>query len=82
MLACAAPLRDLHWGNVLVKTTKAKKGTFLLDGTNHSLETKGVLVHIIDFSLSRLQIGQSLLLYSTVYFVPSRVPSHLAHLVF
>ena len=62
--ACFALLRDLHWGNVLVKTTKAKKGTFLLDGTNHSLETKGVLVHIIDFSLSRLEIGQSLLLYS------------------
>ncbi|XP_030207066.1 flocculation protein FLO11 [Gadus morhua] len=50
--------RDLHWGNVLVETTKAKKGaaTFLLDGTNHSLDTKGVLVHIIDFSLSRLEI--------------------------
>ncbi|KAM4603370.1 serine/threonine-protein kinase haspin [Polymixia lowei] len=48
--------RDLHWGNVLVKTTKTKKGSFLLNGTNHSLDTKGVLVHIIDYSLSRLEI--------------------------
>ncbi|XP_042372809.1 serine/threonine-protein kinase haspin-like, partial [Plectropomus leopardus] len=47
---------DLHWGNVLVKTTKKKKGHFLLNGTAHSLETKGVLVSIIDYSLSRLEI--------------------------
>ncbi|KAF0037419.1 hypothetical protein F2P81_010293 [Scophthalmus maximus] len=48
--------RDLHWGNVLVKTTKQKTGSFLLNGTVHSLETKGVLVRIIDYSLSRLEI--------------------------
>ncbi|CAK6972198.1 uncharacterized protein haspin isoform X1 [Scomber scombrus] len=48
--------RDLHWGNVLVKTTKQKKGSFLLNGTTHSVETKGVLVRIIDYSLSRLEI--------------------------
>ncbi|KAM9314923.1 uncharacterized protein haspin [Pholidichthys leucotaenia] len=48
--------RDLHWGNVLVKTTKQKTGSFLLNGTAHSLETKGVLVRIIDYSLSRLEI--------------------------
>ncbi|XP_053274579.1 uncharacterized protein haspin [Pleuronectes platessa] len=48
--------RDLHWGNVLVKTTKQKTGSFLLNGTAHSLETKGVLVRIIDYSLSRLAI--------------------------
>uniref|UniRef100_A0A671X6C2 Serine/threonine-protein kinase haspin n=1 Tax=Sparus aurata TaxID=8175 RepID=A0A671X6C2_SPAAU len=48
--------RDLHWGNVLVKTTKQKKGSFLLNGAAHSLETKGVLVRIIDYSLSRLEI--------------------------
>lgn len=50
--------RDLHWGNVLVRPTTAKKGSFLLDGEVHSLETKGVLVSIIDYSLSRLEIGQ------------------------
>ncbi|TKS68159.1 Serine/threonine-protein kinase haspin [Collichthys lucidus] len=52
----ATPSRDLHWGNVLVKTTKQKKGSFLLNGAAHSLETKGVLVRIIDYSLSRLEI--------------------------
>ncbi|XP_056266190.1 uncharacterized protein haspin isoform X2 [Pseudoliparis swirei] len=48
--------RDLHWGNVLVKTTTQKRGSFLLNGAAHSLETKGVLVRIIDYSLSRLEI--------------------------
>ncbi|XP_029921060.1 uncharacterized protein haspin isoform X3 [Myripristis murdjan] len=48
--------RDLHWGNVLVKTTKQKRGSFLLNGTAHSLDTRGVLVRIIDYSLSRLEI--------------------------
>ncbi|XP_031606929.1 uncharacterized protein haspin [Oreochromis aureus] len=48
--------RDLHWGNVLVKTTKQKTGSFLINGTTHSLETRGVLVRIIDYSLSRLEI--------------------------
>ncbi|KAM6971898.1 serine/threonine-protein kinase haspin [Aplochiton taeniatus] len=48
--------RDLHWGNVLVKTTKEKKASFLLNGADHCLETKGVLVRIIDYSLSRLEI--------------------------
>uniref|UniRef100_A0AAZ3P7L3 non-specific serine/threonine protein kinase n=1 Tax=Oncorhynchus tshawytscha TaxID=74940 RepID=A0AAZ3P7L3_ONCTS len=51
--------RDLHWGNVLVQSTKEKEGRFLLNGTNHSLETRGVSVRIIDYSLSRLEIGQS-----------------------
>ncbi|TNN69351.1 Serine/threonine-protein kinase haspin [Liparis tanakae] len=48
--------RDLHWGNVLVKATTQKRGSFLLNGAAHSLETKGVLVRIIDYSLSRLEI--------------------------
>ncbi|XP_034067582.1 serine/threonine-protein kinase haspin [Gymnodraco acuticeps] len=48
--------RDLHWGNVLVQTTKEKRASFLLNGAAHSLETKGVLVRIIDYSLSRLEI--------------------------
>ncbi|XP_077426611.1 uncharacterized protein haspin isoform X2 [Vanacampus margaritifer] len=48
--------RDLHWGNVLVKTTKQKTASFLLNGEAHSLETKGVCVRIIDYTLSRLEI--------------------------
>ncbi|XP_029948727.1 uncharacterized protein haspin [Salarias fasciatus] len=48
--------RDLHWGNVLVKTTKQKTESFLLNGTAHHVDTEGVLVRIIDYSLSRLEI--------------------------
>ncbi|KAJ8399330.1 hypothetical protein AAFF_G00413680 [Aldrovandia affinis] len=48
--------RDLHWGNILVKTTKEKTETYVLNGTELSMETKGVHVNIIDYSLSRLEI--------------------------
>ncbi|XP_046900955.1 uncharacterized protein haspin [Hypomesus transpacificus] len=48
--------RDLHWGNVLVKPTTEKQGVFLLDGTAHCLNTRGVYVRLIDYSLSRLEI--------------------------
>lgn len=50
--------RDLHWGNVLVKTTEQKTAEFSLNGTMLSLETTGVLVRIIDYSLSRLEIDE------------------------
>ncbi|KAK1792709.1 hypothetical protein P4O66_012632, partial [Electrophorus voltai] len=49
-------LRDLHWGNILVKTTKQKNNEFILNGSVHSIETRGVHVNIIDYSLSRLEI--------------------------
>uniref|UniRef100_A0A4W4HMU7 Serine/threonine-protein kinase haspin n=1 Tax=Electrophorus electricus TaxID=8005 RepID=A0A4W4HMU7_ELEEL len=48
--------RDLHWGNILVKTTKQKNNEFILNGSVHSIETRGVHVNIIDYSLSRLEI--------------------------
>ncbi|XP_036439336.1 serine/threonine-protein kinase haspin [Colossoma macropomum] len=48
--------RDLHWGNILVKTTKEKHNDFVLNGSVHSVETRGVHVNIIDYSLSRLEI--------------------------
>ncbi|KAK7929249.1 hypothetical protein WMY93_005644 [Mugilogobius chulae] len=50
--------RDLHWGNVLVKVTKQKTTEFSLNGAVQALETKGVLVRIIDYSLSRLEIDE------------------------
>uniref|UniRef100_A0A3P9ISS2 Serine/threonine-protein kinase haspin n=1 Tax=Oryzias latipes TaxID=8090 RepID=A0A3P9ISS2_ORYLA len=50
--------RDLHWGNVLVKTTRQRKGSFLLNGETHHVETNGALVRIIDYSLSRLEIDE------------------------
>lgn len=48
--------RDLHWGNILVKNVKHKHNEFILNGTVHSIETRGVHVNIIDYSLSRLEI--------------------------
>ncbi|KAF7686912.1 hypothetical protein HF521_015305 [Silurus meridionalis] len=48
--------RDLHWGNILVKNTKEKQNQFILNGYVHSIETRGVHVNIIDYSLSRLEI--------------------------
>ncbi|KAL1282446.1 hypothetical protein QQF64_001249 [Cirrhinus molitorella] len=48
--------RDLHWGNILVKNIKHKHNEFILNGTVHSVETRGVHVNIIDYSLSRLEI--------------------------
>ncbi|TRY81492.1 hypothetical protein DNTS_033320 [Danionella cerebrum] len=49
--------RDLHWGNVLVKSVKEKDKKFILNGTEYSIKTQGVHVNIIDYSLSRLEIG-------------------------
>ncbi|XP_042571969.1 uncharacterized protein haspin [Cyprinus carpio] len=48
--------RDLHWGNILVKNIKHKHNEFILNGRVHSIETRGVHVNIIDYSLSRLEI--------------------------
>ncbi|XP_031416225.1 uncharacterized protein haspin isoform X2 [Clupea harengus] len=48
--------RDLHWGNILVKTTKQKECSYLLNGQTHSIVTRGVQVNIIDYSLSRMEI--------------------------
>ncbi|TSO98519.1 Serine/threonine-protein kinase haspin [Bagarius yarrelli] len=48
--------RDLHWGNILVKNIKEKHNQFILNDSVHSIETRGVHVNIIDYSLSRLEI--------------------------
>ncbi|KAK2865666.1 hypothetical protein Q7C36_001722 [Tachysurus vachellii] len=48
--------RDLHWGNILVKNTKEKRNQFILNGSAYTIETRGVHVNIIDYSLSRLEI--------------------------
>ncbi|KAJ7416440.1 serine/threonine-protein kinase haspin [Willisornis vidua] len=47
--------RDLHWGNVLVKTTKEKALHYMLSGTTHTIPTEGIQVNIIDYTLSRLE---------------------------
>ncbi|KAM6315596.1 serine/threonine-protein kinase haspin [Podargus strigoides] len=47
--------RDLHWGNVLVKTTDVKGLNYVLNGETHTIPTAGIHVNIIDYTLSRLE---------------------------
>ena len=49
--------RDLHWGNVLVKETLEETLWYHLDGQEVGIDTYGVKVSIIDFTLSRLNKG-------------------------
>lgn len=42
-----------------MKNTKQKQSEFILNGAVHSVETRGIHINIIDYSLSRLEIGQS-----------------------
>ncbi|XP_041278909.1 serine/threonine-protein kinase haspin isoform X2 [Onychostruthus taczanowskii] len=47
--------RDLHWGNVLVKSTELRELHYVLNGETHSIPTAGIHVNIIDYTLSRLE---------------------------
>lgn len=48
--------RDLHWGNVLLKTVeKNKTVTYKLNEQIYQVFTRGVEVAIIDFTLSRIE---------------------------
>lgn len=49
--------RDLHWGNVLVTPTKSKEVTVTFASECFKIQTNGVKVTIIDFTLSRLSKG-------------------------
>ena len=49
--------RDLHWGNVLIARTDRDTLDYRLDGEVFTVETHGVCVSIIDFTLSRLRKG-------------------------
>jgi serine/threonine-protein kinase haspin len=49
--------RDLHWGNVLVSQTNLRVLEYAIDGRTMSVETCGVKVAVIDFTLSRLTKG-------------------------
>ena len=46
--------RDLHWGNVLIKRTRMQKKIARLNGVDINIQTSGLNVAIIDFTLSRL----------------------------
>nr|CAI5819285.1 unnamed protein product [Callosobruchus analis] len=48
--------RDLHWGNVLLKSVeKNTKVRFTLNGNVYIVPTKGIQATIIDFTLSRVE---------------------------
>jgi len=46
--------RDLHWGNVLIKRVRSKEKRARLNGVDLNIQTAGLDVTIIDFTLSRL----------------------------
>ncbi|XP_054713310.1 serine/threonine-protein kinase haspin-like [Uloborus diversus] len=46
--------RDLHLGNILIQRNRSKKISYVLRGKPFSIESHGLLVTIIDFTLSRL----------------------------
>ncbi|GAB6030989.1 Serine/threonine-protein kinase haspin [Chamberlinius hualienensis] len=47
--------RDLHLGNILVSKTKTPCVTFVLNGKSIDVKTSGVIVKIIDYTLSRIE---------------------------
>jgi len=49
--------RDLHWGNVLVSPCADSSVQFVLDGVPYNINSNGIKVTIIDFTLSRLRRG-------------------------
>lgn len=64
--------RDLHVGNVLVQPTDSASITVVLNNTPITIDSEGVHVSIIDFTLSRLSKGMSMnfyymYIYSCVY---------------
>lgn len=56
--------RDLHWGNILLSRKDTAVLHFTLEGRTKSITTHGVLVSIIDFTLSRINTGNTLLYFN------------------
>ncbi|MED6168552.1 hypothetical protein PIB30_012547 [Stylosanthes scabra] len=53
--------RDLHWGNILISRSDSVTLQFTLDGKNMFVKTFGLLISIIDFTLSRINTGDRIL---------------------
>ncbi|PON98252.1 Tyrosine-protein kinase [Trema orientale] len=53
--------RDLHWGNVLLSRNGSATLQFTLEGKKMFVRTFGLLVSIIDFTLSRINTGEDIL---------------------
>ncbi|KOM39302.1 hypothetical protein LR48_Vigan03g268400 [Vigna angularis] len=53
--------RDLHWGNILVGRSDSEELQFTLDGRKMLVKTYGLIISIIDFTLSRINTGDRIL---------------------
>ncbi|XP_074321050.1 serine/threonine-protein kinase haspin homolog [Silene latifolia] len=53
--------RDLHWGNILLSRKETPTLQFTLEGKTSSITTHGLVVSIIDFTLSRINTGNTIL---------------------
>ncbi|KAL2345581.1 hypothetical protein Fmac_006866 [Flemingia macrophylla] len=53
--------RDLHWGNILIGRSDSETLQFTLDGRNMVVKTYGLMISIIDFTLSRINTGDRIL---------------------
>ncbi|XP_017232895.1 serine/threonine-protein kinase haspin homolog isoform X2 [Daucus carota subsp. sativus] len=53
--------RDLHWGNILLSRKDSATLQFNLEGKSLNIRTFGLLISIIDFTLSRINTGEDIL---------------------
>ena len=49
--------RDMHIQNILVKRIKEEDVVFIVDSKRYVLPSAGIKVSIIDYTLSRIQLG-------------------------
>ncbi|KAG0500942.1 hypothetical protein HPP92_001014 [Vanilla planifolia] len=62
--ACEFEHRDLHWGNILLLRNDAMTVNFTLEGKKIGVNTFGLMVTIIDFTLSRINTGEAILFFN------------------
>lgn len=60
-VSCEFEHRDLHWGNILLRRNENKLVHFTLEGKKMSVNAFGLMVSIIDFTLSRVNTGEAVL---------------------
>nr|XP_023914234.1 serine/threonine-protein kinase haspin homolog [Quercus suber]POF08444.1 serine/threonine-protein kinase haspin like [Quercus suber] len=53
--------RDLHWGNILLSRNGSETLQLTLEGKHMVVKTFGLLISIIDFTLSRINTGEDIL---------------------
>ncbi|XP_051146488.1 serine/threonine-protein kinase haspin homolog [Andrographis paniculata] len=53
--------RDLHWGNILLSRKGSASLPFILEGKTLQIKSFGLVVSIIDFTLSRMNTGEDIL---------------------